>query len=96
MFHHVELTGLLNPDCNIDLFILHLVSKPIIQHRLGLFRSGWAYHSMRTEHGKTSLKLWILGMHSLTVQEDALILNGLEVFTLNLLSLKITSMHELQ
>ncbi len=40
---------------------------PVIQRQLDLFKEGWGHHSLRTEHNRTPLQLFVLGlshMHS--------------------------------
>lgn len=61
-FYFLEDTGLLDVDDPCDLFALHFVMLPVIQHQLDLFRDGWANHSLRTEQNRTPLQLWTMGL----------------------------------
>ena len=54
--------GLLNVDDPTDIFILHFVFIPLINYHLHCFAEGWSNHTMRTEHNRTPLQLWISGM----------------------------------
>ena len=65
LFYSFETEGILNPDNNLDIYALHVVFLPIIQHQLALFQSGWANHRMRTEHNRSLMCLWIEGMRQL-------------------------------
>ena len=49
LFYTFEDNGLLNINCPLDLYALHIVFIPILQQHLDLFRQGWAHHHMRTE-----------------------------------------------
>ncbi|XP_019858490.1 PREDICTED: uncharacterized protein LOC109586726 [Amphimedon queenslandica] len=60
-FYFLEDAGLLNINDPLDLYTLHLVMLPVIQHQLDLFREGWANHSLRMENNKTPLQLWTTG-----------------------------------
>ena len=60
-----------------DLYALHFVFSPIIQHHLNTFKSGWAHHKMRTENNKTPTQLWNRGFSN--IDEDDPALTGLEV-----------------
>ena len=35
-------------NCPVDIYALHFVFKPVIQHHLDSFWQGWAHHSLRT------------------------------------------------
>ena len=60
-FYFLEDSGLLNVDDPLDIYTLHLVMLPAIQHQLNAFREGWATHPLRTEHNRTPLQLWTMG-----------------------------------
>ena len=64
-FYFLEDLGILNPDDDIDLYVLHAVFVPIIQKQLDVFRSAWACHHLRTENQRSPQQLWILGMHEM-------------------------------
>ena len=66
-------------ECNIfhniinnamDLYALHFVFMPLIQQHLDSFRLGWANHSLRTEHGKSPIQLWVSGFKLLEVRRE--------------------------
>lgn len=59
-FYFLEDSGLLNVDDPLDIYTLHLVMLPAIQHQLNAFREGWANHPLRTEHSRTPLQLWTM------------------------------------
>ena len=59
LFYAMEEEGLLNPNSNVDLYVLHMVFLSKIQTHLDQFRHGWCNHRLRTEHNKTPLQLWI-------------------------------------
>ena len=60
-FYYLEELQLMNIDDPRDLYALHFVFLPVIQHHLDMFRTGWAYHQLHTEGNKTPQQLWILG-----------------------------------
>ena len=60
LFYFIEDIGLLDPNSEIDIYVVHLTFLPIIQEQLDLFKSGWASHPLRTERNRTPLQLWIL------------------------------------
>ena len=62
LFYWMEDTGLLNPNSELDLYCLHFLFLPIIQHQLDTFRQVWAVHPLRTERNRTPQQLWILGL----------------------------------
>ena len=59
LFYQFENENLLDPDCRLDLYALHVGFLPKVQKQLNLFQSGWANHRMRTEHNQTLITLWI-------------------------------------
>lgn len=46
----------------IDLFVLHCVFLPVINHHLQQFAKGWNQHPIRTERNWSPHKIWINGM----------------------------------
>ena len=46
----------------IDLFFLHFVYLPRIQHSLNQFQESWNHHPVSTEGNKSPYQLWTLGM----------------------------------
>ena len=59
-FYFLEDSGLLDPNDELDTYALHFLFLPVIQSQLDIFREGWAHHSLRTEHHRTPLQLWLL------------------------------------
>ena len=62
VFHFLEGRQLLDPDNVNDLFVLHCIFLPIIEHQLESFSKAWNLHSVRTERHWTPRKMWINGM----------------------------------
>ena len=58
-----------------------LIALPVIQYHLNLFWEGWANHLLRTEGNRTPQQLWILGLHSMQSDDEAIdgLLNSSEV-----------------
>ena len=73
--------GLLDINSPVDLFSLHFVFTPLIQHHLDIFRCGWAHHKLRTEQNKTPQQLWIHGFND--VDTGDLAVTGLNVSGFN-------------
>lgn len=70
LFYSLEDSGELYVNCPFDLYALHFVFIPIIQHHLNNYRQGWAHHGLRTERNRTPQQLWIAGLHR-TREQDA-------------------------
>lgn len=64
LFYHMEDSQLLNCEDPIQLWCLHFVYIPYINHALDAFVSAWAHHSMSSERGLTPFQLWTQGMLS--------------------------------
>lgn len=62
LFYYLEDVGLLDPVNDIDLFLLHFVFLPRINHCLQEFLGGWNRHPLRTEHNWSPRKIWLNGM----------------------------------
>lgn len=62
IFYFMEAEGLLNPDDQCDLFILHCVFLPVINYHLEMFRRAWNQHPLRTERNWSPRKIWMNGM----------------------------------
>ena len=77
LFYYFEDLGLLDVNGLIDLYSLHFVFTPIIQHHLDAFRRGWSHHRLKTEKNKTPTQLWIRGFHEVDEEDDAM--SGLDV-----------------
>ena len=59
IFYQMEATGLLDPDDDNDLFVLHCVFLPRINHSLNEFTRAWNVHPLRTERNWSPRKMWI-------------------------------------
>ena len=55
----LEVQELLNPDGELDLFILHTVFLRVINHYLNVFVNAWNHHPLRTERNMSPRKIWI-------------------------------------
>jgi hypothetical protein len=53
---------MLNPDDESHMWCLHYVFIPIINRHLNNWRAAYVQHSIRTEHNKTPMQLWISGL----------------------------------
>ena len=62
LFYTMEAEGLLDPDSERDIFVLHCVYLPMLQHSLQEFATAWNRHPMRTEHNWSPRKIWFNGM----------------------------------
>ena len=63
-FFYLEDIGMLDINDPLDIYSLHIVALPVLQHHLDLFQEAWANHRLRTEGNKTPQQLWILGLHT--------------------------------
>ncbi len=71
LFYSLEDMNLLDINRVEDLYALHFVFSPIIQHHLDGFRNGWANHKLRTENNKTPTRLWISGFSNVDENDRA-------------------------
>ena len=62
IFYFLEAQGLLDADDECDLFVLHCVFVPLINHHLQVFGKAWNRHPLRTERNWSPHKIWINGM----------------------------------
>ena len=69
-FYFLEDIGLLDHNDGTDLYALHFVFLPVIQSQLDIFRDGWANHPPRTEHHRTPIQLWTMGLHQMYQQNS--------------------------
>ena len=70
IFYSLEEVGVLDPDSEIDLFILHCLYKPLISHSLKEFFNAWNLHPLRTEHNWSPRRIWFNSMISQDHQLD--------------------------
>ncbi len=68
LFYELEDHGLLDPDCEEDLFAIHYIFLPRINHQLSQFANAWNRHPLRTEKGLTPLQLWNRGLLSAPIE----------------------------
>lgn len=64
LFYTMEENEILDPTNVVDLFCLHHVFCPRINHQLSLFVGAWNNHPLRTEHNWTPWQIWVNGMIS--------------------------------
>lgn len=62
VFYFLESQQLLDPVNDNDLFVLHCVFLPIVNHQLECFANAWNLHPLRTEHNWTPRRIWVYGM----------------------------------
>lgn len=72
LFYSLEDNNLLDPTNEVDIFSLHFVFVPRIQHQLNVFRESYCHHRLRSESSKSPYQLWIEGMSSLNTDEAAI------------------------
>ena len=78
-FYDLEECGLLDPNCEEDLFALNYVFLPRINHQLFQFANAWNRHPLRTENGLSPLQLWNRGLLSASIEFQSEICNGMVV-----------------
>ena len=61
---HMEQNGILESTNIIDLFCLHYIFCPRINHQLSLFVEAWNHHPLRTEGNWTPQQIWVNDMIS--------------------------------
>ena len=77
VFRFLEDRQLLDPDDELDLWLLHYVYKPRIQRDIARYVIQWNNHKMRTEHHATPLQLFIrrtleLNLSNLDLLQDVM------------------------
>ena len=60
----MEQNGILESTNIIDLFCLHYIFCPRINHQLSLFVEAWKHHPLRTEGNWTPQQIWVNDMIS--------------------------------
>ena len=58
----MENAGIIQVDCELDLFILHQVATNLFQRTLETYVDSWNNHPIRTEGRKTPNQLYISGL----------------------------------
>ncbi|KAK4037426.1 hypothetical protein OUZ56_029459 [Daphnia magna] len=71
MFEKMETDDILEFDCEIDLFCLHLVGYDLIQRSLQTFREAWSCHPIRTKKHNSLMELYIKGLQTLKEEHEA-------------------------
>ena len=59
VFYEMEALDILDPDNELDLFVLHCIYLPRIRQSLADFRRAWNLHPLRTEHKWSPTKIWV-------------------------------------
>ena len=72
LFYQLEDDEFLNSENNNDLFALHFVFIPRINHQLELFRDFFSHHPLHSARNQSPLQLWVRGMVRLSSDEAAL------------------------
>ena len=70
LFYTMEESEILDPNSEIDIYLLQLLYIPQINHQLKLFQEGWNSHKIRTAHNKTPMQMWITGIVELFCDDD--------------------------
>ena len=76
LFCSLEDHRLLDPDNTSDLFCLHYIFFPCLEHSLSVFQESYNKHSLGTAGNKTPNQLWTLGM-AMCSRDDAAV-HGIE------------------
>ena len=61
LFNEMHEHGILQDDNDAHMWLLHFVFVPIIQSKLDLFMEQYNRHTLRTEHNKTPMQLYVSG-----------------------------------
>ena len=61
LFHMLEDEGMLDCSDTTDMFALHYVFIPRINHQLEIFRQLYSHHPLRTARNQSPLQLWMRG-----------------------------------
>ena len=64
LFKSFEARGILDPDNEMQLFCLHAVFLPRINHCITCFKNMWNNHRIRTAGNNTPLQLFVSGLHT--------------------------------
>ena len=65
----LEQQRLLDPDCELDLFVLHHVFMPLLQREVKIFIDSWNHHKLRTEGNLSPMQLFVSGLSRQTEAE---------------------------
>ena len=58
LFYYLEEQGVLNPDNDVHIYVLHYIYIPRVNDTLTAFK-GWNCHGVRTEHDQSPNKLLV-------------------------------------
>lgn len=72
LFYQLEDEGILDSSRNSDLFALHHVFIPRINHQLDVFRAFYSHHPLRSARNQSPLQLWLSGMTQRSGDDAAL------------------------
>lgn len=72
LFYSLEINGILDPTSSSDLFCLHYVFLPRINHHLDTFREGYSHHRLRSAGNRSPFQLWYGGLAEGTGDNDAI------------------------
>jgi hypothetical protein len=72
----MQTDGMLDVDSEMDLLCLHVVAYDLIQRSLQAFKNAWNCHPIRTEHHKSPMELYILGINQLREDREQGKLDG--------------------
>ena len=59
LFYYLEEQGILNPDNDVHIYVLHYIYIPRVNDTLTAFKEGWNCHGVRTEHDQSPNKLLV-------------------------------------
>ncbi len=62
LFNFMKANLILDPESEMDLFLLHCVFLSIINRHLDDFAHGWNHHPIRTEHNWSPVRMWLNGV----------------------------------
>ena len=71
-FYELEQTDLLDPNSDKDIFALHYIYLPLLNHKLEQLHETWSHHPLRKEQNKTPCQLWISGIATASCETSAL------------------------
>ena len=79
IFYDMEECDLLDPTLDEDLFALHYVFLPRINHQLTQFANAWNHHPLRSENSLSPLQLWNRGLLTGSEEVQSEICQGLQM-----------------
>ena len=76
LFYELEDSELLDRDDPVDIFCLHYIFLPRINHQLSVFKEMYSHHRLRGSGNKSPYQLWISGISS--VRDQNTVIHGIE------------------